>query len=75
MNDKKWKDKANKLLLGKKIVKVEWMSKKEADDIGWGSRPVCVMLEDKTWIFPMSDDEGNNGGALAVGPDETLPVF
>tara|TARA_Y100000310_G_scaffold269246_1_gene282331 strand:- start:5210 stop:5506 length:297 start_codon:yes stop_codon:yes gene_type:complete len=28
-----------------------------------------------TWCFPMSDDEGNNGGALAVGGNDTLPVM
>ena len=70
-----WRDKAEKLLLNRKIVKVEWMNTKEVDEIGWHSRPVCMQLDDGTWIFPMADDEGNDGGALAVGNAETLPVF
>ena len=72
---KYWNKKANDLLVGKKIVKVEWMNNKEKDEIGWYSRPVCMQLDDGTWIFPMADDEGNDGGALAVGESETLPVF
>ena len=72
---KHWQDKANKMLVGKKIVKVQWMSDKEIEEIGWHSKPVCMQLDDGTWIFPMADDEGNDGGALAVGNAETLPVF
>ena len=72
---KQWTKKAEKLLLGKKIVKVEWMGEGDRDEIGWSSRPLCMQLDEGTWIFPMRDDEGNDGGALAVGDDETLPVF
>ena len=72
---KQWTEKAEKLLLGKKIVKVEWMGEQEADEMDWHSKPVCIQLNDGNWIFPMRDDEGNDGGALAVGPEETLPVF
>ena len=70
-----WTKRAKKLLLGKKIVKVEYLPESEAEDMMWSSRPVVFMLDDGTWIMPMADDEGNNGGALAVGPDETLPVL
>ena len=72
---KYWNKKANKLLVGKKIVKVKWMNDKEIEDIGWDSKTICMQLDDGTWIFPMRDDEGNDGGALAVGNNETLPVF
>ena len=70
-----WRKKADKLLLNKKIVAVEWMTEGESENLSWGSRPVCLKLDDGTWIFPMADDEGNDGGALAVGESETLPVF
>ena len=30
----KWQQKAEKVLLGKKIVKVEWMTDKECEDAG-----------------------------------------
>jgi hypothetical protein len=72
---KEWTEKAEKLLLNRKIVKVEWMGKDEAHNIGWSSQPVCILLDNGMWIFPMRDDEGNDGGALAVGNEETLPVF
>ena len=72
---KHWEKKANNLLLGKQITEVRWLDEKEANDIGWDSRPVAIQLDDGTWIMPMRDDEGNDGGALAVGADETLPVF
>ena len=72
---KYWNKKANKLLVGRKIVKVQWMNDKEIEEIGWHSKPVCMQLDDGTWIFPMADDEGNDGGALAGGNSETLPVF
>ena len=61
--------------MGRKIVKVEWMTEGESENIGWDSKPLCMQLDNGTWIFPMRDDEGNDGGALAVGEDETLPVF
>ena len=73
-----WNKTANDLLLGKKIVKVEYMSSEEADKGMWYSRPVRIILDDGTNIFPMSDDEGNDGGALWLGNkdlDEVLPVL
>ena len=70
-----WTDKANELLLGKQITEVRYLDKKEAENFMWEYRPVVFQLDDGTWIIPMCDDEGNNGGALAVGPDECLPVL
>ena len=73
-----WEDKANVLLLGRRIVKIEWMTNQEADKLDWSSRPVCMMLDDGTWIYPQRDDEGNDGGALFIinkDKEETLPVF
>ena len=61
---KKWQDKAEKILLGKHIIKVEWMTDKECEEMMWDSKPVCFLLDDGTWIYPSADDEGNNGGAL-----------
>ena len=75
MVETKWTKKAEKLLLGKKITQVRYLHKDEAEEMLWDSRPVVFKLDDGTWIMPMRDDEGNDGGALAVGPDETLPVL
>ena len=77
---KYWEKRANDLLLNKKIVAVEWMNAQEQEEIGWHSRPVCLKLDDGTWIVPMRDDEGNDGGALSISGDipekeEVLGVF
>ena len=62
-----WNKKAQELLLNKKIIKVEYMDSKEAKNAMWDNRPVRIILEDGTNIFPMRDDEGNDGGALWLG--------
>jgi hypothetical protein len=72
---KVWTDKANELLLGKQITEVRYLNQKEAENFMWDYRPVVFQLDDGTWIIPMCDDEGNNGGVLAVGPDKILPVL
>ena len=61
---KQWTNFVEKRVLGKRIVAVEYMSSKEIKDIGWYNRPVCLKLEDDSWIYPQMDDEGNDGGAL-----------
>jgi len=32
--------------------------------LGWYSTPLVIEFTDGTCIFPQSDDEGNNGGAM-----------
>ena len=74
----KWNKKANDLLLGKKIVKVEYMDNEEANNYMWNKRPVTFMLDNDTRVMIQSDDEGNDGGALWIGSkdvEEILPVL
>ena len=71
---KQWNKTAEKMLLGKKIVKVEYMPVEETDDMSWDYQPVCFLLDNGDWVYPMRDDEGNDAGALAVGRD-MLPVL
>ena len=73
--EEKWNKRA-KALEGRKIVKVEYLTQEEADDLGWSSRPICIGLDDGSWIYPSMDDEGNDGGALAIsGQTGVLPVL
>ena len=75
---KMWNKTANDLLLGKKIIKVEYMGSEEAKNAMCDNRPVRIILEDGTNILPMRDDEGNDGGALWLGNtdlDTCLPVL
>jgi hypothetical protein len=64
MTEKQWNKEANNKLLGKKIVKVEYLTEKEMEDFGWEERPVSFLLDDGTWVIPFKDDEGNGGGSL-----------
>ena len=63
------------MLLNKKIVKVEYMTVKESEHMMWSYQPVCFLLDNGNWVFPMADDEGNDAGALAVGNNKMLPVL
>ena len=78
MNRNSWTKKASDLLLGKRIVKVEYMSRKETASHGWNSCPILIQLEDGTWLIPQSEDEANDGGAIGVASKNDyniLPVL
>lgn len=72
-----WEKEVSDLLVGRKIVKVEWMSSEDANQCDWYSRPPCLLLDNGVWIYPMADDEGNNGGAFGTSMDSmsVIPVF
>ena len=70
----RWETTANKILLGRKIVKIKWLTEDQAEqEFGWRKRPVLLQLDDGTEIVPQMDDEGNDGGALLwINPKETV---
>ena len=76
-NEKRWTDIAAKQLVGRKIKAVRYLSQKEADDMGWDSRPIVLELDDGNLIYPSCDDEGNDGGALFTQDEKngTIPVL
>ena len=51
---------------GKTIAKVEYLSPKEGEEMMWYKLPLAITFTDGSWIFPMADDEGNDGGSLAT---------
>ena len=59
-----WTELITKHLVGKKITKVEYIPVDEAEENMWYKRPIAILLDDKDWIFPTMDDEGNDGGAM-----------
>lgn len=69
-----WNKQASDVLLGKKIVRVRYLTDKEADALGWYSKPVAFLLDNGIWVYPSADDEGNNGGALFTS-SEDCPVL
>ena len=72
-----WTDKVAKNLVGKKITRVEYMTEIEMKDNMWYKRPIAIQLDNKYWIIPMMDDEGNDGGAMSTTFKElgTIPVI
>lgn len=73
-----WNEEAEHHLAGWKIEAVRYLNEEEIKDMGWHSKPIAMRLakgKARKWIFPMRDDEGNDGGALAVGDTDTLPVL
>ena len=73
---KLWTDKF-KFLVGSKIIKVDYMTNEECEDLGWNKRPIQIHLDSGAILSPQADDEGNDGGALFTGwKDESLaPVL
>jgi hypothetical protein len=53
-------------MVGKTIKAVRPLTREEKDNYGWsGSEvPFVIFFEDRSWVIPMSDDEGNGAGAL-----------
>lgn len=74
---KRWEAIASKLLVGKKIVAVKYMDEEEQDALGWHASAIVLKLDDGTLLYPSSDDEGNDAGALFTTDDTTptLPVI
>jgi len=72
-----WTEKIAKHLVGKKITKVEYMNTREMEDIGWYNRPIAIQLDNKYWLVPMMDDEGNDGGAIhtTIKDLQCIPVI
>ena len=71
-----WNNTARKYLLGRKIIRVEYMTKEDLDDLYWYKRPVAFKLDSGLWCYPSQDDEGNDGGALFMNNKEgCLPAL
>ena len=64
---------AKDLLVGKTITDIVYLSKFNCEQSLWSKRPIMIIFDDDSTVIPMSDDEGNDGGALLwVNPKETV---
>jgi hypothetical protein len=68
---KDWTDRMAKVLVGKKIMNVRYMTSEEARESGWCKRPLLIQLNDGTVIIPLQDDEANDAGSLEFFHPET----
>ena len=73
----RWQKKIEKQLCGRTIVSVRYMTPEEAESSAWYYQPLLIIFDDGSAICPMSDCEGNEGGALSVfqGTSKTEPVL
>ncbi len=53
-----------KQLIGKTIANIEYLSDAECNDLMWHNKPVAIVFTDGTFMIPVADDEGNDGGVL-----------
>jgi len=61
-----WTEKISKELLGKKITKIEYLTQDEVDNNMWYKTPIAIQLDNRIWLIPMADDEGNDGGSIST---------
>ena len=71
---KKWLKDIKKLLVGKKIVDIDYLTEKELDEIGWSRSAAVFTLNDGQIIYASQDDEGNGPGAIFTSY-EKLPII
>ena len=74
MNEEKWIEAIRKSLVGKKVAGITYLTEDQAEENLWCNRPVVIIFDDGSYIIPLSDDEGNNAGALATSY-HTLPII
>lgn len=74
---KHWTAVASKLLRGRMITGVRYMTPKEAERLMWSTRSVVLELDNGMLIYPSHDDEGNDAGAMFTTSKTvpTLPVL
>lgn len=72
-----WGALAAEHLVGKTIKEVRYLTEAETQVSGFSRSPLLIIFTDGTDMFPSSDDEGNDGGALFTSFDglETIPVI
>ena len=73
-----WEKLAQNMLLGRKILRVEYMKDEECNEYMWHKKPITFILDNGTRVIAQMDDEGNDGGVLTCLTDtkeEILPVL
>lgn len=75
-HQKRWAQAALKELGGHTIVDVRYLSDEECEAMGWYRSCPVLILSNGAAVYPSSDDEGNDAGALftTIEELETIPV-
>jgi hypothetical protein len=61
---KRWEHRCSISLVGKTIKCVRYQYTCEMKDMGWSKKSLVIFFTDGSYMFPSSDDEGNNAGTL-----------
>ena len=69
-----WNKECSKALVGRTIKAVRYLTDEEVEDLGWSRKSLAIFFDNGEYIFPSSDDEGNDAGALFTS-FESLPVI
>ena len=58
----------NEAMVGQKITELRWLTKEQTEDVAehWYNQPIQITLENGVKLIPMSDDEGNEAGAIST---------
>ena len=76
--DKKLGNEFNKLLRGKTIQSVRYMTDEEVENFMWYRKALIIIFTDGSYLIPQRDDEGNDAGSLFLsdkGNEHTLCVI
>lgn len=74
---KEWEQNCSKHLVGKTIKEVRYMTDKEKESHGWFHKALVIFFTDGSFIYPSTDDEGNDAGSLFASFTElqVIPVI
>jgi len=64
-----WNDEARKLLKGRTIKQVNFMTDADVAAFGWYSAGLIMQLDNGTQVIVQADPEGNGPGCLAICED------
>jgi hypothetical protein len=57
---------ATEALVGRRVVRVGYMTPGEAAELGWSDRPAALEFDNGTVLYAACDEEGNGAGVLLV---------
>jgi hypothetical protein len=74
---KQWLARVAPLLKGRTIAAVRYATDAELRQMMWHRSAIVLVLDDGTQLWPSSDDEGNDAGALqtTIPGLATIPVI
>jgi hypothetical protein len=69
-NEQRTTREAIEALVGRRIVAVRYMTKREASELAWQNRPLLLELDDGSRLYASADEEMNDAGVLWVDHGE-----